>query len=659
MTKKWLVLITFTLCGLILLGSKFLISSPEEKINSAFPLSQNLILIKDDALLKVPDKNKEIIKNEFSNKLKLRAITCSKGYTPAWYETSSKIRLNVQNNACFKDNEEEIEKWLGLIRVGVMLAEPPLKSIPTNLPKFFVAESFVESANFAKNAGVALLQSHDKIQILDMSNGGVIFQESKNKNSSRAILGSLSPNGRLFYSINNQESLSIRSSEDGEVIATLPVNYFLNFSWLDDKIGIYRTEDSSKILLIDFLSGRQEVLKGITDFTSAFPVEGTKNQYFIVGMRAVSKIEVNWQNQTVDTQLLAEYKPKSGLFLFSIGASGTTSDGANLFSTFGKLTLNSTSSLLPKEIEFKPFLLQGGFATSNPDELVLFGVMESNFRPNSSRTEHYLYSISKSTLTPIDISRLSSERFIYIPSIKKLGAISESKIEILNELPLGSPVAVSKFVADAATEQSLYKLQLIEKQQAYAQGVEYNSSVASNAQSNVGSALEPAPFAPSSKPTTSQGVRYNASIERRQPEPILTSPAPFAAIAKDAQIEAVGVYQATGGRTSDKKAATIKINVRRSAKPLVLVLTAYEPIRWEINLEPGAKIATILQGGYEESQVIGGGSSRVTNIGRLYSYEAKGSNYDILDSEVFRMTGRHIGVFQGRYEGSAFSVGGT
>jgi hypothetical protein len=71
---------------------------------------------------------------------------------------------------------------------------------------------------------------------------------------------------------------------------------------------------------------------------------------------------------------------------------------------------------------------------------------------------------------------------------------------------------------------------------------------------------------------------------------------------------------------------------------------------------PGAKIATILLSGYEQSEVIGAGSTRVTNLGRVYAY--KNGAYQKLDNEVFKMTGKHIDYFQGRYKGVTFSVGG-
>jgi hypothetical protein len=56
------------------------------------------------------------------------------------------------------------------------------------------------------------------------------------------------------------------------------------------------------------------------------------------------------------------------------------------------------------------------------------------------------------------------------------------------------------------------------------------------------------------------------------------------------------------------------------------------------------------------SAVVGAGSVRVTSIGTTFSCSP--SEMQNLERAVFRATAKPISVFQGRYEGTTFSVGG-
>ena len=77
---------------------------------------------------------------------------------------------------------------------------------------------------------------------------------------------------------------------------------------------------------------------------------------------------------------------------------------------------------------------------------------------------------------------------------------------------------------------------------------------------------------------------------------------PLANLARDAQIEAVGVYQGKAGgvtQTNDgRKMGYVKVRLRRSVKPVVLVLSSYEPVRWIRIPESGVRLAAVRVSGY-------------------------------------------------------------
>ena len=136
---------------------------------------------------------------------------------------------------------------------------------------------------------------------------------------------------------------------------------------------------------------------------------------------------------------------------------------------------------------------------------------------------------------------------------------------------------------------------------------------------------------------------------------------PVATLARDAEVEAIGVYQggdighATG---ASARTGTVQVRVRRSPRPLVLALSAYEPVRWVLTLEPGARLAAVLSSGYSDQEVLGAGNARVLKVGQLYAYKRGSPEFTRLDDEVARWTGKRIGVFQGSYSGTSYTVGG-
>jgi hypothetical protein len=102
----------------------------------------------------------------------------------------------------------------------------------------------------------------------------------------------------------------------------------------------------------------------------------------------------------------------------------------------------------------------------------------------------------------------------------------------------------------------------------------------------------------------------------------------------------------------------IDVTVRRTSKPIILVLCSYEPVQWKLKIEPGAKLNAVLVSGYYTSQVSGAGSARVVLTGSTYAYSQGGPEFRRFNQEIMLWTGRTIDVFQGKYEGSTFSVGG-
>ncbi|WP_146208393.1 hypothetical protein [Cupriavidus plantarum] len=144
-----------------------------------------------------------------------------------------------------------------------------------------------------------------------------------------------------------------------------------------------------------------------------------------------------------------------------------------------------------------------------------------------------------------------------------------------------------------------------------------------------------------------------------------TNPA-LANVSADAQVHMVGVYEgkrdarslATPGVSSARERRDVRVIVPPAPRPVVLVLSSYEPVNWVVE-NRGAQLAAVLLSGYHPSSVTGASAVPLLRIGSAYAYANGGGGYEALRRSVVQYTGtREIRSFQGTYMGSEFVVGG-
>jgi hypothetical protein len=133
----------------------------------------------------------------------------------------------------------------------------------------------------------------------------------------------------------------------------------------------------------------------------------------------------------------------------------------------------------------------------------------------------------------------------------------------------------------------------------------------------------------------------------------------LARVALEARVEAVSVYEAVAMRApcSPVSDAPVKVLVRPTRRPVVLVLSSHQTVRWELMLAPGAVLNAVLLSGYGESTVAGTGEAILSSIGGFYAFKRGSAEFRHLESEVMRCTGRHIENFQSVYAGNSFEIG--
>jgi RNA polymerase sigma factor (sigma-70 family) len=138
----------------------------------------------------------------------------------------------------------------------------------------------------------------------------------------------------------------------------------------------------------------------------------------------------------------------------------------------------------------------------------------------------------------------------------------------------------------------------------------------------------------------------------------------------DAEMHVNGVYGAKNGFGG--KGGSVDVAVRRTGKPVVLVLTSYYPVDWRLTLADGARIKKVILSGYF-AQEIQGLPADVPIVNRSYlpddgsrhakgwfhAYQWNSPQWREMVRRLNDMTGLRVASFQGEYQGESFVVDGT
>jgi hypothetical protein len=135
------------------------------------------------------------------------------------------------------------------------------------------------------------------------------------------------------------------------------------------------------------------------------------------------------------------------------------------------------------------------------------------------------------------------------------------------------------------------------------------------------------------------------------------------------EIHIFGVYETRSDHSFDYRPQGVAdITIERQGKPLVLVLSSYEPTKWRLHKSAGVNIETVILNGYHEQQVEGT-SGIITIINRsgvnsispsAYKWPSKGKDDTrILVSWVEKLIGTEITSFHGCYRATKFTLKDT
>lgn len=148
---------------------------------------------------------------------------------------------------------------------------------------------------------------------------------------------------------------------------------------------------------------------------------------------------------------------------------------------------------------------------------------------------------------------------------------------------------------------------------------------------------------------------------------ILQGRASYAELAeREPQLYAIGVYAGRApdtARAGDEEQGVVLVHVRKRTHPLVLSLSAYEPVHWKLVVDPGVVLRRVILTGYH-AQTISGLPAGVSVVRHgdarnepphYYAYK-KDDQYFKLAKYLKGLTGLDVASFQGRYKGGDFVV---
>jgi len=135
----------------------------------------------------------------------------------------------------------------------------------------------------------------------------------------------------------------------------------------------------------------------------------------------------------------------------------------------------------------------------------------------------------------------------------------------------------------------------------------------------------------------------------------------------NANVHAIGVYRAKRppgsppGVSGKRERGDVVVKVIGTGE-IILVLSAYEPVRWIVQSR-GAQVEQVVTFGFHEQEVIGVPRSTAvvanpplaSGDSRIFAYE-RDARFMKLERAVLELTGRPVHSFQGNYNGEEFVV---
>lgn len=615
--------------------------SPAEKINRAFPPSVEArvtaeqlryVLGADAAALQAFDR-------EFDLKLELRALSCAGNVEISRLDSIDTVRELPLSRDCLNARDAQLLRFLQFRMVASRLAQSALRPLlPLGRPAPISTEISTFSGFAASAAGVAILKgTRGEIVSIEIPGGRPIatLQAAQLSEGDTAIL---SPNGRMMAIREPYgNGIAILDTESGaRLFSAKDLNNVL--AWLPGlSAALVVDRKSGELMILDFQTG--EVSTGglpLRNPTWALQLSDSGSSLVVGATRDLHVMEYARTPDGIQGQVTRSLRISGG--------QGVSSPPPTLMRSGKSIVFPSVQSLLRVDLEDGRETLwnTGRHIIGRYAKLGESTLLVESFE-GGIKSKPWVLDIEKHTLAPAQIDKPCDGLTYELRGRSGFMRRNSQSVCFGDQIDTGEPLSLEAFLSARDLEEQIAKLER--------QG-SMGTPAAGNSWRLQGEAGLPAAGSP--MPPRGSSAKPPAL------PPTGTGNSPLAQLAKDAQVESVGVYEAASGysKGNDHRPGIIDLDVRRSSRPLVLVLSSYEPVVWKLNRQAGAEIRLVLISSYHPSRVEGAGDARVIVMNGGHAYQLNSPEYQHLTREVVSMLGKGIDVFQGSYSGERFSVGG-
>jgi hypothetical protein len=592
--------------------------SPIDKVNSAFPPSAEVRAAQDSlaALLKDDAAQRKAAVQQFESGLALRATRCMQGVEIGRMDSVTRVRTMALSRECLNMQDAQLLQLLGMRQVAVLLARPALRPLaalgaPAPLPMAGMPE--IVSGEAAAGAGVALLRgSRSEFIAIELPGGKKIADLPTLADAAPKV--SLSPNGRVAaFQLASRALLFVDVERGARLWEAKELGPML--AWLPELMALLANDHRSGALtLVDLKSGAvRPHPAGLRNLTWGLPLPASTRAGALLDLGAEAKVVQEWRlAQGAITQ--APTLMRNGKTIVYVAGR----DLGRLDLDTGKETLWAHGDLIP-----------GRYAKLSETTMLI------DTYAGQAATRGHVFDIERLTLAPV-LDQVGREGILF-ELAGRTGFLRRAYREAWagDVLKTGEPRLLDDVVSAGNIERQLKQMETEART---------ILNVARESEIDSGEKLSPTPTRPAMSPERVQ------ELKRRLGE----LPGEF-------RLEAAGVYQGVVSglppTREGRRMGTVEVRVLPSKLPLVLMLSSYDPVQWNLSLEPGAKLAAVLVSGYYRSEVVGAGAAKVIPIGGNYAYKQDTPQYNLLNLEAQRWTGKTIYLFQGKHEGASFSVG--
>lgn len=576
-----------------------------ERINEAHPLPTQTEVARRQWEASIETLEKEIrdtLTTQLARMLETRALTCSAAVDIGFWDSPKDIKTKVNDKRCLADQDLLINTWLALQRAALLAKEPVLVPMQRITESLAVPNSDTGGrpafATLATSANVLAVTAQDRTHRIYALPRFKLLSEIKPLGAQNRRPW-LSPNGRLLATP-IEKGLNLYDIETGDLIWST-TDYVQIIAWnpVVESFSLIKS-GQPELIALDIRSGRPESYQ-ISKQEIEWAFSNKKGQIFAGNRGSITLLETD-RDQTTGTLDLAvkqRWSVPQGLQ----GEPLLMKDDALLLyenqAGVGSIDLKTNQ----REFWRMEPAKTTGMAKINETEIVFNATSDLQiFGRHKFNIENHLVSACS----------LCEDRGGYI---QKLGIrpgyayVVGPNAEIGFVLPTSEPKTVEAFSADANLLLQLRRLDRLSAMQEAAEA---------------------------------RKLATQSAIKDVSPLRTTLSPA--------AEVAAIGVYQA-----KPRTPGVIRVKVLPGNTPLVLVLSSYESVQWQI--EKGNRvIQAILLSGYTPSTVTGHGAIEVARIGTESAYTPSSPGFAKLKEDVERITKRPLKYFQGLYHGTEFEI---